>query len=261
VPQLDEIQSLFHRAVLTADTSRLVSLLCGGRFPEKRFAVHKRHYETSLVTTILAKFPGTAWLAGTRFLTEAATRFVHECPPATPCIAEYGRGFPKFLSACPAAERMPYLHDFAELEWCVGQVAIAVDEPPVSATQMSTISPDTLPDTLLTLQPGVCYLQVSWPVDELIKLYLKDSAPDHFAMDPLDISLELQGARGEFHINRLAVAEFMFRKSISQRRSIEDAAERALELEAAFDPGQALAALIAAGLITAVTQGAEGSKT
>ena len=80
-------------------------------------------------------------------------------------------------------------------------------------------------------------------------------------MDPLDISLELQGARGEFHINRLAVAEFMFRKSISQRRSIEDAAERALELEAAFDPGQALAALIAAGLITAVTQGAEGSKT
>jgi len=261
VPRLAEIQSLFRQGVLTSDFSRLAPLLAGGRYPEKRFAIHQRHYETSLVTALQCKYPATAWLVGMRFVTEAATRFVHEFPPQAPCIAEYGRGFPKFLSERPGGERTPYLYDFAELEWHGGHAAIAVDIPPVSMEQLSIISADALPGAILTLQPGVCYLKVSWPVDQLLKLYLNDSAPDRFSMESRDIWLEVRGARGQFQVNRLDAAEFIFRKSILEARSIGDAAERALDVDADFDPGPGVAALIAAGLVTAVTDHAEGSNS
>ena len=125
----------------------------------------RRNYETSLVAALVTKFPATVWLTGSRFVTEAAHRFVREYPPQAPCIAEYGRTFPRFLSSCPGADRTPYLHDFAELEWHVGRVAIAVDEAAISLHELSSVSADALLDAGFTVQSGFCYLRTSWPVD------------------------------------------------------------------------------------------------
>jgi len=252
VLRLAEVQSLVRVGIITGEISRLAPLLLGGRYPERRFAIHERNYETSLVAALVTKFPATVWLTGSRFVTEAAHSFVREYPPQAPCIAEYGRTFPRFLSSCPGADRTPYLHDFAELEWHVGRVAIAVDEAAISLHELSSVSADALLDAGFTLQSGFCYVRTSWPVDELMKLYLKDSAPDHFSIDALDVWLELRGARGEFDINRLDAAQYAFRKSISDGRSLGAAAESALLVDAGFDPGQALAALVAAGLVTAL---------
>lgn len=254
MPPLAETQLHFRDAVVTGDASGITPLLTGGRYAEKRLAIHQRHYETSLVKALLGKFPATAWLVGTPFVTEAAKRFVHEHPPQAPCIAEYGEQFPRFLSECPGAERVPYLGEFAELEWHVGHVAIAVDRPAVAIEEFSAIDGDALPDTRLTLQSGLRYLQASWPIDELMKLYSTETAPERFELSPGDAWIEVRGARGEFHIGRLDAAEFIFRKSILELRSIGDAAELALDRNAAFDPGRALAALIHAGLVNAITR-------
>ena len=155
---------------------------------------------------------------------------------------------------------MPYLYDFAQLEWQLGHVAIAV-EAPVSIEQLSIVSAAALPDAFLALQPGVRYLKTSWTVDELLKLYLKDSIPDRFSRELLDVWLELRGGRGEFQINRLDAADFAFRESIFEHCSIGDAAERALDVDAAFDPGRGLAELTAAGLVTAIAYHSEGSES
>src|SRR5215831_6443900 len=186
---------------------------------------------------------------GTAFVTQAAERFVCERAPAGPCIAEYGAEFSAFLSQEPGSERAPYLRDFAELEWCVGQVAIAVDRPPVPAEEFSRLDPNALPNTFLILQPGLLFLEARWPVDELMTLYLTETAPDQLELSSSDVQIEIRGARGQFHFTRLEAAEFIFRKSIAGCHLIGDAAEFALDSFADFDPAQALAALVAAGLI------------
>lgn len=261
MPPLAEIQLHFRNAVVTGDASGIAPLLTGAHYAEKRLAIHQRHYETSLVKALMGKFPATAWLIGTPFVTEAAKRFVHEHPPQAPCIAEYGESFPRFLSEYPGAERVPYLREFAELEWHVGQVAIAVDRPAVGIEEFSKIESDALPDTLLTLQSGLRYLHMSWRIDELMKLYVTETAPERFELSPADVWVELRGARGEFHFSRLDAAEFIFRKSILERRLIGDAAECALDSNAAFDPGRALVALICAGLVVAITRSVEEDKS
>jgi hypothetical protein len=260
MPSLADTQSRLRRAVVSGDAAGIVSQLRGGRDALKRLAIHRRHYETSLVTALLDKFPATVWLAGSPFVTEAARRFAYEHPPHAPCIAEYGADFPAFLSARPGAERLPYLRAFATLEWHLGFVVMAIDKTAVTLSELSGIGVDVLADAMLTLQPGLRYLHASWPVDDLMTLYLTDTAPDEFVLPTVDAWIEVRGARGEFRFTRLDAGDFAFRQAIVEGRSIGDAADRALD-NAGFDPGRALATLVGKGLVTAIIQCASGDES
>jgi len=259
--RLAEIQSHFRKAVVDGDTGSVATMLIGGYDPEKRLTVHQRNYLTGLVDSLLVKFPATAWLIGTPFVTEAAKHFAREHPPQAPCIAEYGAAFPDFLAQSAGVKRLPYLREFGQLEWSIGHVSIAVDHASVSREEFSIIDRGALPDTLLMLQSGLHYVDASWPVDELMKLYLMETAPDYFELSPDDVWIEVRGARGEFQLNRLDAASFTFRKSVLEGRSIGDAADGALDINPGFDPGQALAALIAEGLITAIGRNSTGENS
>jgi hypothetical protein len=258
VPLLAEIQQHVRRAVVTGDATSIEPILVGGRDPRKRLAIHQRHYETSLTRALLGKFPATDWLAGTAFLFEAARLFVQEHPPKAPCIAEYGEEFPSFLTTCPGAERVPYLHGFASLDWHLGHVSVAVDRPALTIGELSLVDADVLPDARLALQPGVRYLQAPWPIDDLMKLYLTETAPDRYSMQPADVRLEIRGARGEFQIERLEASDFMFRRAVWAGRSVAAAADCAIASDTGFDPGRALAALVRSGLITGLTREPQG---
>jgi Putative DNA-binding domain len=260
MPTLPETQSQFRDALIQSDADAVAALrrlLVGGIDPERRLSIHQRNYQKGLIEALLVKFPATGWLMGSAFVRQAAERFVCERPPMAPCIAEYGADFPAFLSQELGSERAPYLRDFAELEWCVGQVSIALDRPPVTAEQFSGIDPNMLPNTFLTVQPGLHFLEARWPVDELMTLYLTETAPDRFELPSSDVRIEVRGARGQFYLSRLDAAEFIFRKSIAGGHSIGDAAEFAMDSSADFDPGQALAALIAAQFITGINRDRE----
>ena len=252
MPSLAETQLWIRRAVVDGDTAGIPPQLIGGRNPRRRLAIHQRHYRSSLVAAIRTKFPATAWLLGMPFLDEAAQEFVRRHPPATPCIAEYGEEFPGFLSTYLGAARAPYLCSFAELEWHLGQVAIAVDQPALALDAFSTLEINTLMDASLMLQAGLRYLHASWPVDDLMKLYLTDTAHSEYRLAPADVWLEVRGSRGEFQINRLNAAEFVFRKAVLDRQSIGNAAQRALDTNAEFDAGQAFTTLVNGGYVIAI---------
>jgi len=244
---LHEIQTRFRAAVVHGDSDGISHSLIGGRHPEKRLSIHQRNYRVSLTDALLTKFPAAQWLLGTRFLTEAAVRFIRECPPSMPCIAEYGSEFPDFLGQC--APHLLYVRDFAILEWFVGKVAIAIDQPSLDVEAFSEI--DSLPDTVVTLQTGVQYVHTGWSIDDLMAIYLSDTAPAQFELIPNDIWIEIRGARGEFQVNRLTEDNFMFRQSLLQGLSIGEAAARVLDINAGFVPGRALISVLTAGLLTA----------
>jgi hypothetical protein len=228
------------------ETAGIAPLLSGDG---KRFTIHRRQYESSLVSALLGKFPATIWLVGEPFIAAAAREYIRRFPPQAPCIAEYGAGFPQFLAASAGAQRIPYLREFAELEWNVGQVSIAADAPP---ELLASIPSDELHNAALKVQGGVRYLQASWPVDVLMKLYLTDTAPEQLEFNAANVWLEIRGSRGTFDFTRLDAGEFAFRESLRKGRTIGDAIETALRVDAAFEPGQALVALIAAGLIVEI---------
>ncbi len=227
--------------------------------PERRVAIHRRHYEASLSRALIEKFPAVNWLVGSPLLVEAARAFVRRHPPRAPCIAEYGEGFPAFLASLPETESISWVRHVGDLEWHVGQAVLAVGRPPLPAEVMAGIAPERLPGTALTLQPGLRYLASPWPVDDVLRLFLSESAPESYELLPQDVCLEVYGQRGAFDIKRLDPGVFAFRKALAVGETIGSAAVRAIEAARQFEPGQALAALFAAGYVIAVRVPEEGS--
>jgi hypothetical protein len=252
VPSLADVQAHLADAMLTGEARRMLPLLAGGPPAAGRLAIHLRHYEASLVAALTTKFPASEWLLGGRRFAEAARAFVHARPPAAPCIAEYGADFPEFLAGLEATATMPYVRSFAELEWHIGDASVAIDHPPLTLQALAGLSGDALADLELRLQPGLAHLRAPWPIDELMTLYLGDTAPDTFVLHPCDVWLEIRGARGEFRLDRLDRAEFAFGRALAAGTSIGIAAEQALDADPGFDPGRALARVVAAGLAIAV---------
>ena len=188
MPALADIQSAIRDALVRGDRSVLAPILSGGAHPEHRLAIHQRHYAASLTRALLDRFPATVWLVGSELVTDAATSFVRERPPSKPCIAEYGESFPRHLGEHPAARSLPYLSQFAELEWHLGWLALATED-----------------------SPHVWHLHLDWSLDELIGVYLSNSAPDQFSLRHEDVCLEIKGLRGSLELHRLALDDFLRR--------------------------------------------------
>jgi hypothetical protein len=251
VSPLLEVQRRLRNAIVGGKSSAVAPLLVGGADPGERLAIHRRHYETSLVSAILDKFPATTWLIGSSIMHDAARAFVGRHPPTTPCIAEYGEGFPRLLAERDEARDLPYLYWFAELEWHLGHVAIAVDRPALSLQCLADYG-DRLGDVELVAQPGLRYLASPWPVDDLMRLYLTDTAPQRYLLSAGDIWLEIFGSRGTFRFIRLERGEFLFRQAIVSGGPLGAAAERALEADKSLDVGAALRRFVTDALVTEI---------
>ena len=250
---LAETQAAMAGAIVDKDAAAILPRLTGGGDPTYRLSIHQRHYEASLLRVLRGRFPAIEWLVGGPFTIAAAKEFVRCHPPLKPCLAEYGDRLPRFLAAQPGSRSMPWLGAVGDLEWHIGAVSVAVDEPFIGLDRFAAAGDVPLEALTLRLQPGLAYLDADWPVDELVGLYVGGKAPEQLAFDPANVWLEVGGARGAFTINRLDKATFAFRKALADRQSLAEALAAASATEATFDPGAALARLFADKLVTAIT--------
>src|SRR5688572_9013941 len=169
---LADLQQRIRDAVVDQHTAPLEPLLVGGQHPLERLAIHRRHYEASLSAALIGRFPATGWLVGPRRLEEAARQFVHQHPPTTPCIAEYGARFPAFLSTWWDTAHLTYVPEFADLDWHLGRLSVSIDLTAVGREHLAAIDPADVADTHVTLQSGMHYLHARWAIDELMGMYL-----------------------------------------------------------------------------------------
>jgi hypothetical protein len=255
--QLVDLQRDIATAVIQRTIPEAAHLLTGGDNPTARFAIHSRHYAASLARSLVERFSATVWLAGSEFVTEAALRFVREHPPERPCIAEYGDAFPAYLASCTGT-RLPYVEQFAMVDWHLGLLALAVDVAPLQT--LADCDPTRLADARLTLQPGTEYLALDWSLDELIRFYLAGDAPNKYALRREPVWLELRGCRGELWLNRLTKGDYVFRQVVAGRAPLGRAAEIAIRSDGSFEPGRAVLDMVRAGLVTSVTQ-TEGAES
>lgn len=255
---LVDLQREVRHAVIDGDTASIAPLLIGGVQPARRLDIHRRHYEESLTTAVVNRFPATGWLIGAGRLENAARAFVHAHPPTAPCIAEYGTVFPTFLSTWPETAHLTYLPAFADLDWHLGRLAVSTDLPPFALDDLTRIDADDLAASVLTLQPGTYYARAGWGIDALITMYLANSSPDAWTLPDEDVQLEVRGCRGQFRFTRLTAAAYAFREALWRGETLASAAGEALALDNAFDPGAALLALPGERLMIAIESRAEG---
>ena len=95
--------------------------------------------------------------------------FIRDHPPSKPCIAEYGEAFPRYLGAQPGpSAALP--RAVRRNRWHLGRLALATDD-----------------------SPRVHVMHLDWSLDELMALFLTDSAPEQFVLRREDVWLEVRG--------------------------------------------------------------------
>ncbi|HEY7189033.1 MAG TPA: DNA-binding domain-containing protein [Vicinamibacterales bacterium] len=245
--RIADLQSDITSAMLTAGDLAGASMI-GGVAPARRFAIHSRHYAASVTRAIVERFTATVWLVGSAPIVRAAAAFVREHPPMRPCMAEYGDAFPAFLGSRRDDGLPAYVGQFAAIDWHLGRVAIAADAPAI--TSLTHYAPARIADARLTLQDGVAYMHVNWPLDELMSFYLSGRAPDAYTLAAESVFLEIRGSRGDLRMQRLAHGEFVFRSALSRGSTLGEAASAAADLDATFNPMDAVPRLLGEALVT-----------
>ncbi|MGQ0767383.1 MAG: HvfC/BufC family peptide modification chaperone [Gemmatimonadota bacterium] len=252
---LADLQRAVRSFVVLGDNGEsLARALVGGEQPLRRLEIHRRHYRASLIEAIRTKFPATAWLVGERTLGEAAGRYIATAPPTAPCISEYGVSFPTFL-ANEIGDQVPYVAEFAALEWDVGQVSVSVDASPLDPIPSGAAAGGR--GSRYHLQPGIRFVQGSWPVDRLFGFFLTDTAPESFVIVPEAVYLEVRGSRGDFRISRVSVGRLAFRDALAGGGTLDDASARALAAEPTIDVEREVVALHAEGLVVSIQKSGE----
>jgi hypothetical protein len=198
-----------------------------------------------------------AWLVGVAALRDAAIAYARLHSPSQPCIAEYGRDFPRFLSLRVRAGELPYLASFGELEWAMSQASIAVDTRPLTWTEVASLEAERIVDCTLALQSGLYYVQAAWRIDELMQAYLGGATPERFVLIEAPTLVEVRGARGAFGLARLDAAAFAFRTALASGHTVGSAAEAALAIDPRCNPGAVLRELVETGLVTGFALPAE----
>jgi hypothetical protein len=249
--RLADLQDDIGTAVVDGAIPGCAGLLVGGDDPTRRFEIHSRHYATSVARSLVERFAATVWVAGSELVAQAAMEFAREHPPTRPCMAEYGDGFPAYLASC-GATRLPYLGQFATVDWHLGRLAIAVDAAPLLT--FAACDPEQLAGTQFTLQPGTEYVALDWSLDELIAFYLSGQAPDRYELRKESVWLELRGCRGELWLNRLRRGDYVFRQALAEGCTLGRAAELAVGAHDGFEPGRAMRAMLDAGLVAGIVQ-------
>lgn len=250
---LPEEFSGFTAALLAPDAPVPANLVDPeGRIAPKRFAVYRNNVTVSLIAALKAVFPAVLALVGEEFFEETARRFVRQSPPQSPLLFDYGRDFPAFLAAFPAASGLPFLGDVARLDRAWLDAYHAADRRPLDPATLNGLAEDRLMDLRFTSLPATRLIRSEFPLVTIWRAARAGRQPQ-FDVAPQpewglvtrpDVTVEVAA---------LAPAGGRFFEALMGGDSLGGAAETAFAVDSGFDLAAALGQVVGGGVFSGVT--------
>lgn len=254
---LHELQSIMGRALLGHPTEASSFVEADGIGGEARLAIYAHHVTTTLTEALASTFPVVQRLVAPGFFAYAADAYVRAQPPGSPCLFEYGAGFPDFLGAFPPCGDLPWLADVGRLEWAINVARHAADTVPIEPSTLAALTGNDAGRVCLRLDPSLSFLESPWAVDALWTLHQHEDLPASLALDAADVRVQVRRVTrrvtrrdGEdVTVKRLPAAEFAFRRTLGTGASLARASAAALERSAEFDLTASLVELLRETLV------------
>jgi hypothetical protein len=253
MPSLRELQTGFRRALLDGDGTDLgLEIVGDGLAAEARLAIYRHHVLASLTDVLASAYPVVGRLVDRRFFAYAADAFIRRHPPAGPCLFEYGAALPEFLAEFPPCRHLAYLPDVARLEWAMNVAAHAEDAVALTPAVLSDLDPARAGDLTFDFEPSLSLVSSPWPIDRIWRANQAggDAIVD---LDAGGVDLEVRRRRDDVVFREVDRPTCEFRRALLGGDRLATAAERALAVDAEFDLGTALGALVRDGVLTAIT--------
>jgi len=219
MPSLHEIQGAMTRAIVDRDDAGAsVHVVGDGIAPANRLAVYRNTFDATLTKALRLSFPAVDRLVGSEFFDGSAMAFVHEHPPTTAYLDEFGAAFPDFLARFEPASSLPYLGGVARLEWAVSRAIHAPDAAAVSITDLAACDPADHPRIRFEPHPSLSLVRAAYPVDVIWRAVLGEDDAALAAIDLASgpVALLVQRGADDIEVTRLDGQTWRFVSALSE---------------------------------------------
>lgn len=170
---LDAIQNAYSKAIYSADTEALESLIHGreGFTTRTRVDIYRNNTHGSLQNTLSQVFPVCEALVGENYFKQLAAAYVSDHPSLDRNLDEYGAEFPQSLTDLieirEELHALSYLDDVAQLEWLIHQSYYSDNRSTFDIEQFSQLSAEQQTQVRFKLAVDISLMQSPYPVYDI----------------------------------------------------------------------------------------------
>jgi len=253
---LRDLQAAFAAHLRGEDRPGLADAVVGDTTAAaSRLRIHRHHIKRSLGEALASTFPTVQALVGEAFFRTMAEGFVRRELPRQPVLAEYGEGFPAYVSGYGPAAALPYLGDMAALDWALNLAFHAPLEDRLTAASLADLSAERLFDLSPVLATGSTLLRSPYPIDRIWQASQPGTSIGSVSLEDGPASVLVLRRPDDAAFVSLDPAEGVFVTALVDGSSLGQAAEAAVSSEPSFDPSKTLARLLALEAFAASQQG------
>ncbi|MFP6560189.1 putative DNA-binding domain-containing protein [Paraburkholderia sp. B3] len=220
----------------------------------RRYNVYRNNVTVSLIDALAVIYPAVQRITGVEFFRAMARFHVRATPPASPLLFEYGRDFPSFIETYEYAREMPWLADTARIERAWLDAYHAADATPLTTEAFASIDPGSLAQARLVPHPAARIVRSRYPAVAIFAMNRKDGPVTALHSSDAEDALVTR-PDADVIVSRLPAGGAAFLTALIEGVPLGAAAQVAFDETDTFDLPANLAAMISAGVFTAVQPG------
>ena len=126
---------------------------------KQRLEIYKSTININLTNSLKLTYPGIWQLVGEECANNLALLFCkqHKYLPKTGCLDDFGKEFSDFLTTITELSHLPYLAEYAQLEWLKHLSYMAKNQTSIADTYLFNLPADLLADSIFIFNDA-CYL-------------------------------------------------------------------------------------------------------
>jgi hypothetical protein len=255
MPELLDFQSDFGAALRDrARTPAVARWLAGeAELVDRRMAIYRANMVASADKALSAAYPVIRQVVGEAFFHGLAREHQRVTPSTSGDLTSFGARFDAFLAAFEHAQDMPWLPDFARLEWAVHRAYGAADAPDWDVAALAAIPPERQDAIRFQWSPGLAVVRSGHPVVRVWTIH-QPGFDGAFEVDWTVAQTALVARDGfAVTVSDCGVADATFIEASLAGAPLGDAASATLERHPDFDLGALLARAFAARLVCGAT--------
>jgi putative DNA-binding protein len=225
-----------------------------GKAAAKRYNVYRNNVTVSLIDALAAIYPAVQRITGVEFFRAMARLHVRATPPTSPLLFEYGRDFPAFIEGFEHAQDMPWLADTARVERAWLDAYHAADASPLSGQALASVAPDRLGDLVFAPHPASRIVCSPYPAVAIFAANRVDGQVTPIRSSAAEDAL-ITRPEMEVTVRRLPPGGATFLTSLIDGMTLQAAAAAAFAEAPSFDLPAGIAAMVEAGVFTAIQFG------
>ena len=142
----------------------------------ERLEIYNRQYWFRVIGAVSEDYPALHAVLGQKRFDALVLAYLRENPSTSFTLRDLGGKLPTWIAGHPdlTGARHKLAVDVARLEWAYVEAFDSASLPPLSAAQFANL----LPGSVLSLQPHLQLLDLSYPVDEVV-LAVRQNTPEN----------------------------------------------------------------------------------